>query len=194
MDGLTRRDYWNYPNEALREALLNALIHRDYGFSGSIIINVNDCCMEFISIGGLLPGLTTADIRNGISQLRNKKLTEVFHRLNFIEAYGTGIRRIFTLYEGCATLPAIDVTPNSFKLTLPNMNTAKGEATLPNSAITPQMQILLDYLQAHGKSTDTDVQELLGIRRTRSFALLRKMSDAGLIKIVGRGANRRITL
>ena len=40
----------------MREALLNALVHRDYSFSGSIIINVNDSCMEFISIGGLLPG------------------------------------------------------------------------------------------------------------------------------------------
>ena len=47
----------NMPEEALREALLNALVHRAYSFSGSIIINVNDERMEFISIGGLLPGL-----------------------------------------------------------------------------------------------------------------------------------------
>jgi ATP-dependent DNA helicase RecG len=127
IDGLTRKDFWDYPKDAIREALLNALIHRDYGFSGSIIINVNDSCMELISIGGLPPGLSTDDIRNGISQPRNKKLAEVFHRLNFIEAYGTGIRRIFALYGNCPVLPVIDVTQNSFKITLPNMNAVKGE-------------------------------------------------------------------
>ena len=96
--GLVRTDKQDYPEEAIREALLNALVHRDYGFSGSIIINVNDSKMEFISLGGLLPGLSTEDIRIGVSQPRNKKLAEVFHRLRLIESYGTGIRRIFKQY------------------------------------------------------------------------------------------------
>ena len=46
-----RTDKQDYPEEAIREALLNALVHRDYSFSGSIIINVNDDKMEFISLG-----------------------------------------------------------------------------------------------------------------------------------------------
>ena len=66
-EGLERIDKVDYPEDAIREALLNALVHRDYSFSGSIIINVNDSCMEFISIGGLLPGLSAEDIRSGIS-------------------------------------------------------------------------------------------------------------------------------
>ncbi len=53
--GLERVERADYPEEALREALLNAIVHRDYSFSGSIIINVNDNEMEFISIGGLCP-------------------------------------------------------------------------------------------------------------------------------------------
>lgn len=122
INGLARTDYWDYPKDALREALINALTHRDYSFSGSIIINVNEKRMEFISIGGLLPGLTTEDIKNGISQLRNRGLADIFHRLNFIESYGTGIRRIFSLYGECSVRPEITVTPNSFKITLPNMN------------------------------------------------------------------------
>ena len=122
INGLTRKDFWDYPKDALREGLLNSIIHRDYSYSGSVIINVNDKQMEFISIGGLLPGLSQADIMNGISQLRNRKLAEVFHRLNFIEAYGTGIRRIFALYGECHQKPEIVVAPNSFKLVLPNMN------------------------------------------------------------------------
>jgi ATP-dependent DNA helicase RecG len=150
--------------------------------------------MEFISIGGLLPGISTEDIRNGISQLRNENLAGLFHRLNFIEAYGTGIRRIFALYEDCPVPPAIDVTQNSFKLTLPNMNSMKEDASQSDVAITPQMEILLDYIKEHKEVTDDEIQELLNIKRTRAFTLTKQMSEAGLIKVKGRGENRRITL
>ena len=76
--GLERIEKSDYPEEALREALLNALVYRDYSFSGSIIINVNDTGMEFISIGGLLPGLSADDIRSGISQPRNESWQKYF--------------------------------------------------------------------------------------------------------------------
>ena len=120
--GLERIELSDYPEDALREALLNALVHRDYSYSGSIIINVNDSCIEFISIGGLLPGLSAEDIRSGISQPRNRKLAEIFHRLRLIESYDTGIRKIYALYKDCSRQPRIEVTPNTFKLVLPNMN------------------------------------------------------------------------
>jgi ATP-dependent DNA helicase RecG len=195
IDGLVRKDYWDYPIDAIREALLNSLIHRDYGFSGSIIINVNDKQMEFISIGGLLPGIGAEDIRNGISQLRNENLARVFQRLNFIESYGTGIRRIFSLYESCPVPVTIDVTPNSFKITLPNMNAAKGKVISGvKDVVTPQMQILLDYLKEHGDISDEEVQTLLNVKRTRAFNLTKQMSEAGLIAIIGRGKNRKFVL
>ncbi len=165
IDGLIRKDYWDYPRDAVREALINALIHRDYGFSGSIIINVNDTCMEFISLGGLLPGLSTEDIRSGISQLRNIKLAAVFHRLNLIEAYGTGIRRIFNLYSSCPVPPTIQVTQNTFKIILPNMNMAKDASRLEKSKITPQMRIVLTFLSERGDAFENDIQELLGIKK-----------------------------
>ena len=119
-----------YMTEAIREALLNAIVHRDYSFSGSIIINVNDARMEFISIGGLLPGLSTDDIRIGISQPRNKNLAEIFHRLRLIESYGTGIRRIYKLYDNCSAQPVIEVAPNAFKMILPNMQSITLSKTL----------------------------------------------------------------
>jgi len=195
IDGLVRKDFWDYPTDAVREALLNALQHRDYGFSGSIIINVNDRQMEFISIGGLLPGISTEDIRNGISQSRNENLAKVFQRLNFIETYGTGIRRIFKLYEDCPVPVTIDVTQNSFKITLPNMNAARENMTSSiKNFVTPQMQTLLDSLKVYGEISDEEVQVLLEIKRTRAFDLVKRMSDLGLVTIVGRGKSRRIVL
>ena len=146
--GLERVELSDYPEEALREALLNAIVHRDYSYSGSIIINVNDSCIEFISIGGLLPGLYADDIRSGISQPRNRKLAEIFHRLKLIESYGTGIRKIYTLYKDCSVHSRIELTANTFKLVLPNMN---ANAKVPEAAmdvpdntpaiITPQLTI-----------------------------------------------------
>ena len=192
INGIARTDHWDYPIEAVREALVNALIHRDYSFSGSIIINVNEKCMEFISIGGLLPGLLTEDIRNGISQLRNRNLAKIFHRLNFIESYGTGIRRIFSLYDGCPEKPDITVTPNSFKITLPNVNVAKMQNVAASAVTpTPQMRRMLDHLSENPEITDSGLQKAMGIRRTRLYTLVNQMERAGLIKITGRGNDKK---
>ena len=199
--GVVRTDKKDYPEEAIREALLNALVHRDYGFSGSIIINVNDGKMEFISLGGLLPGLSTEDIRIGISQPRNKKLAEIFHRLRLIESHGTGIRRIFKLYENCSIQPSIEVTTNAFKIVLPNMNAngiiteSVSEATEKTpTLITSQMKTVIDYLAEYDEMTDEDLQELLNIKKTRAYLLARQMNENGLIDIIGRGSNKKYKL
>ena len=126
--GLERIDLTDYPEDALREALLNAMIHRDYSFSGSIIINANDACMEFISLGGLLAGLSKEDICNGISLPRNKKLAELCLRLKWIESYGTGIGKIYRAYQDCERKPELIITPNTFKLILPNRNSEQDKS------------------------------------------------------------------
>lgn len=193
--GVVRTDKKDYPEEAIREALLNALVHRDYSFSGSIIINVNDSKMEFISLGGLLSGLSTEDIRMGVSQPRNVKLAEVFHRLRLIESYGTGIRRIFRLYENCPVQPVIEATANVFRIVLPNMNEAgKAETEKKPAAVTPQMKRVMDYLAEHGEITDENLQKLLDVKKTRSYQLARQMKEEGLIEITGRGMYKKYTL
>lgn len=199
--GVIRTDKQDYPEEAIREALLNALVHRDYSFSGSIIINVNDSKMEFISLGGLLPGLSAEDIRIGVSQPRNKKLAEIFYRLRLIESYGTGIRRIFKLYEGCSVQPIIEATANAFKIVLPNMNTSGApvksapEAAVKASApITPQMKAVMDYLSEYGEMTDDELQDLLNVKKTRAYLLTRQMNENGLLEIIGKGAAKKYRL
>ena len=187
--GLERIEKQDYPEGALREALLNALVHRDYSFSGSVIINVNEAKMEFISIGGLLPGLSIDDIRIGISQPRNKKLAEMFHRLHLIESYGAGIRKIYKLYESCPLQPVIEATPNAFKITLPNMNVAPD--SVQKSGVTPQMQKVLSFISDHGQITDAEIQSLLGIKKTRAFTLIRQMREMDLVQLLGRGEEKR---
>lgn len=187
--GLERIDKSDYPEAALREALLNSVVHRDYSYSGSIIININDKQMKFVSIGGLLPGLTADDIRSGISQPRNKNLAEVFHRLKLIEAYGTGIRRIYKLYENCSVQPRIEVTHNTFKMILPNMSVAEPLAV--KTYLTPQKEHILDFISKNGQITEAEIMELLGVKRTRAYTVAKQMCDENLIVAVGRGKNKK---
>ncbi len=149
--------------------------------------------MEFISLGGLLPGLSPDDIRSGISQPRNKNLAEVFHRLRLIESYGTGIRRIFNLYTACSEQPQIAVTSNTFKIVLPNMNAAPAATPESAAVVTPQMQKVLDYIQANGQITEKEISELLGLKKTRTFTVAKQMRDLGLIKVSGRGESKFYT-
>ncbi len=192
--GLVRTDKKDYPEEAIREALLNAVVHRDYSFSGSTIINVTDVSMEFISLGGLLPGLSPDDIRAGISQPRNRNLAEVFHRLRLIESYGTGIRRIFHLYEECPKQPWIEVTPNTFKIILPNINTVSRESAETSPSVTGQMRRVIDYIKENGAITEAEMSELLGVKKTRTFLIAKAMTDLGLIAANGRGKNKKYYL
>ena len=192
--GMLRIDKKDYPDEAVREALLNAIVHRDYSYSGSIIINVTDRKMEFISLGGLPKGLTAEDLRAGISQPRNRGLAEVFHRLRLIESYGTGIRRIFHLYSECPEQPKIEVTENTFRITLPNMNTAVTTENRERPEVTPQMQKVLDYIETNGIATENEIAELLGLKKTRTYTIAKQMTDLGLIKTNGRGETKNFTI
>jgi ATP-dependent DNA helicase RecG len=112
--GLYRVDTRDYPETAVREALLNAIVHRDYAYSASTLVSVYSDRMEFVSIGGLPDGVGLEDIMLGLSVCRNPKLAAVFYRLKLIEAYGTGMPKIIKAYKGAVCQPKIEVTSNAF--------------------------------------------------------------------------------
>ena len=131
IEKLSRIDVRDYPVIAVREALLNLLVHRDYSFSASALISIYDDRIEFVSIGGLLPGIELEDIMAGLSVCRNQNLANVFYRLHLIEAYGTGLTKIMEAYEGTSEKPIISTTKNSFKITLPNVNAKYENKAVP---------------------------------------------------------------
>ncbi len=130
-EGLYRVDSRDYPPAALREALLNALVHRDYSISGSTLISIFDDRIEILNIGGLVKGLSYGDMMLGVSSPRNKHLAEIFYRLELIEAYGTGVMKIKESYADYSVKPVIEVSDNAFKVTLPNTNYVKEVAYYP---------------------------------------------------------------
>ena len=94
-EGIHRRDILEYPYEALREAVINALIHRDYHGFSQIQIRVYPDRMIIINEGGLPPEITVEDLkRNHLSKPRNKLLADVFYFAGFIEAWGRGTLKI----------------------------------------------------------------------------------------------------
>jgi len=172
-DKLLRIDQRDYPETALREALLNAVVHREYATSGSVLVKIYSDRIEFISPGGLASGIEVDDIMSGYSVCRNANLAAVFYRLQLIEAYGTGILKIFESYKSIPKQPKIDVTPNVFKLTLPNVNSVGTSVDL-----TPRDSVLL-YVREHGSINRKQAEKLLGVSQTAAGVILKKMVDNG---------------
>lgn len=186
-DKLLRIDKRDYPETALREALLNAVVHREYAVSGSILVKMFSDRIEFISPGGLVSGIELGDIMSGYSACRNSALAAVFYRLQLIEAYGTGILKIFESYKTSLRQPKIEVTPNIFKIILPNLNVQIGD-DFANSPLTPQ-ELILGCIREQGYISRKQAEQLLGISQTATGVILRKMVENGILSKVGNSRN-----
>lgn len=190
---LRRVDQRDYPEVAIREALLNLLVHREYSFRASTFISIYADRIEFTSIGGLVNGVTLQDVMMGISVCRNTKLANVFYRLELIEAYGTGILKIIGAYSGTGMTPKIETSDNAFKIILPNLNAhqrgMESEVDDRNIKVIPREKAVLALAEERGVFVRKDIQELLGISQTTCGRLLRKMVEEGKIIQQGRGKN-----
>ncbi|MFH0784572.1 MAG: ATP-binding protein, partial [Pseudomonadota bacterium] len=87
---------WQYPMEALRELLLNSVVHRDYKSASDIVIKIFDDRLVFTNPGKLFGNLRITDLERDdyVSSLRNRLLAEAFYLTGDIERYGTGFVRI----------------------------------------------------------------------------------------------------
>ena len=185
-EGLYRTDTRDYPEDALRETLMNSLVHRDYSFSASTLVSIYDDRIEFVSVGGLPTGIALEDIMLGLSVCRNPKLAAIFYRLQLIEAYGTGMPKIMKAYVGTGLEPKIEVTNNAFKITLPNRNAAKKEEAGSNEHKSDEEKIL-ELIAQNGHVVRSDVDQLLDVSQTTASRILKRMVKEGLIYQVGSG-------
>lgn len=193
---LYRIDRRDYPETAVREALLNLLVHREYSFRASSFISLYADRLEFTSIGGLVNGVTLKDVTMGISVCRNTKLANVFYRLELIEVYGTGLIKIMNAYEGTGMTPQIETTDNAFKIILPNLN------LMPESVKPSQIRLEKDtsekkviaLTKERGFVTRKEVEILLGIGQSSCGRLLKKLTENGLLIQEGKGKNTHYCL
>ena len=187
--GLQRIDKKDYPDFSIREALLNAIIHRDYYFNGSILLSIFDDRIEINSMGGLINTLSLNDIYNGVSESRNPNFAEIFHRLEYVENYGTGVGRIINEYSDSNLTPIIELTENIFKIVLPNRNYVEKKVIddIPNNY--SQKDIIVNYIKENNKITRLEVEKLLNIGNTRSKQIINKLLEDEFIVKKGNGKN-----
>lgn len=205
---LRRIDQRDYPEVAVREALLNLLVHREYSFRASTFISLYADRLEFTSIGGLVSGVTLKDVMMGISVCRNEKLANIFYRLELIEAYGTGMRKIMDAYKESGLMPKIETTDNAFKIILPNRNANKPkeeerismvEEASPRfaeevyKADTPESRVLA-LAREKGIFGRKDAELVLGISQATCGRLLKRMVSDGLVVQQGKGKSTRYVL
>ena len=202
-DTLLRIDNRDYPEVAVREALLNSLVHRDYSFHADTLISIYPHCMEFVTLGGLPTGLELADIKLGISVCRNPHLANVFYHLQLIEAYGTGIKKIMASYFGKWKQPSIICSNNAFKIVLPNINAGQivkedsvyysvdsssvaPSSTAPSAMLPSAEEQILQVLSTQKEITRKEVQELLEVSQSTAGRILKTMVNRGqIIKLGG---------
>ena len=129
----------------------------------------------------------------GISVCRNTKLANVFYRLELIEAYGTGIRKIMEAYEGSGQKPKIEVTENAFKITLPNRNVNYADNAVLEAAEKPEANVI-ELAKEKGSISRKEIEKLLGVSQSTCGRLLKQMLITGKLVQQGKGKNTRYVL
>lgn len=185
---LLRSDERDYPEDAVREALLNAIVHRDYSFSGSTLINLYANRLEIISLGGLVSGLSLKAAMLGASQPRNEKLANLFYRMKLIEAYGTGLSKIISCYKGLPAQPKFESVEGAFQVVLPNIH---AQAL---SGINEKYLPIIKLFENKKEITRADAEVALGSGTTYAVTMMKEMLDKNLIAKVGKGRLTRYVM
>lgn len=195
-----REERKDYPDEAIREAVVNAFAHRDYLLHSFIKVQFFDDRMEILSPGGIPDGLTLDEIKDGMTAVRNPQLVHILDKMNYIENYGTGINRMFEAYEGTGVQPEFKVTAHMFKVTFPNLNYQSdisisnddiNEETVKN--ISDEERILL-LLKKKGAISKPEIQEALKLSDYHARKLLSKLRRENKVKKMGGSFNTKYSL
>ena len=177
-----RRDLPAVPPAALREALVNAVVHADYAQQGAPIrVAVFDDRVEVENPGILLPGLTIDELRDGVSRVRNRVIARVFKELGLIEQWGTGVQRMIAACAG-AGLPAPEFAELGFRFRVTIRTERIAKATLDEV----EDRIVTFIGAGNGCSTaEIAAHARLSTRATQHR--LAALAERGLVVVVGSG-------
>lgn len=196
--GLKRVDYPEYPEVAFREAIINAVIHRDWGAAGEFIrVFMFDDRIEVISPGRLLPSVTIEAMQKGEaeSKLRNPVIVEVFDKLGgYIEKMGTGIRRMIdAMKENNLDPPQFKLDGDVLKVTLcgPGERFMElAQKSIPEEwlkGLNERQIRAIGYIQEKGQITNREYQRLCSTSWDTAHRDLSDLLQRGIIKREGKG-------
>lgn len=177
-----RIDRWNIPLIAVREAIINAVVHADYAQRGAPIrVSIFDDRLEIENPGLLLFGLTLDDLNRGVSKLRNRVIGRVFHELGLIEQWGSGIQRMRTAcLEAGLPPPSIEEVGTRFRVTL--------HLTAVAAPIIDDVdRIILDLLAGDDGAPTRDIAQAIGLSTRATRARLAGLVRRGLVRHVSSG-------
>lgn len=178
--GSERKKMEKIPEEAFREAIANALIHREWDVDSHIRVSMFDDRIEVVSPGGLPSGITKDEYLAGkLSVLRNRNLANVFYRLGFVEIFGTGITRIKQLYAEGMTKPDFDVSENAIKIVLPLLE--------KNTDLTEDEKIIYKLLSRTMLKPMSEIAPYTPFGKSKTTKLLKDMEQKGVVTVEGKG-------
>jgi ATP-dependent DNA helicase RecG len=191
--GAYRQTIEEIPLIAYREAIANAIVHRDYQSKGQIKVEFYADRVEIISPGSLPAGISRDEYLDGrLSIPRNRVLSDVFLRLGIIEKLATGIRRIKECYQSFAKKPVFLVYENCITVVLPktaNLAADMSQETYVEQVLTDDEERILEYLRGNNSISRLEVSKLLELGKTRSYQLINGLIQKNIIYPVGSGKN-----
>jgi ATP-dependent DNA helicase RecG len=189
IEGLSRRDIWDYPLDALREAVINALIHRDYLGTAPIQIKIYDDKISIWNLGKLLPPLTIEKLKEPHSGYqRNPQIATVFYYAGLIEAWGSGTLKMSELCKK-ESLPEPDFIENTEGIgsfTVLFYKDIYTEENLRKMGLNERQIKAVLYVKEKGKISNKDYQKLNNCSRNTATNDLRKLIEKNIIKTSGK--------
>ena len=184
IDGVERRMVEKIPSQAIREAVANALVHRTWDIPTAIRVAMYPDKVEITSPGGLPAGISQEEyLYHQISILRNPKLANVFYRLGYIEAFGTGIQRILYAYRQSRVKPDFQVTDHIIQVMLPLV-----DAMPP---LDQEEQRICDVFPENGLLSRQEIEQATGLEKTKVIRLLNRLVGKKAVLKVGKGRGTR---
>ena len=183
VDGILRKRVEKVPENAFREAIANALVHRRWDITAHIRVVMLQDKIEIISPGGLPDGVSREDyLSSRVSILRNPVLGDVFFRMHYIERFGTGIRRILDSYERSSRKPTFDISETAIRVVLPVMG---------NDQLSSDQQKIFDLMADGHLVSSSEAAENTGFGKSKATQILKQLVKDGFAEVVGRGRGTR---
>ena len=183
--GLQRVESWEYPYEAIREVILNAIVHRDY-MGAPIQISVYDDKLIVWNEGSLPKDLTFEDLkRKHSSRPRNPILASVFFKGGLIEAWGRGtIKIINECIKAGLPEPIIEYSSGGISVTI--YKNTKTKTTITKIKELNERQVrAIEFVKQKGRITNKDYQTLNHISREMATIDLRKLVEMNILTSSG---------
>lgn len=191
---IERQEKWEYPPKAIREALANAISHRDYRSSSKVQVRIFDDRIEFWNPGKLPDGWTVETLkRKHESKPFNPLISKAFFWIKYIEEVGTGTNKIIDwCKEWGLPEPDFEYTGTSVVITIRKSKLT--EEYLKNIDLNKRERKIIEYLKKNKKTTTSECAKLLNISNDTALRELTKLKLSNILRMQGVGKTTFYTL